>query len=243
MEFLFANLLFQLENWRYWISSPFTWLVLGFQIWMLIDAVRRQEYLWALFIFFFSLISALLYFFFVYRQSASFATQGFELPGAFDRKRIKELEAQIHHLDKAHHYSQLGDIYFQHGKLEKAEACYRAAMERDAEDIDTRAHLGQCFLRQKKPEEARPLLERVCGEDPKHDYGHSLMALAETLGALGEEGAAIETWKRVTENHSYPRARALLREVVTEDPYTPAFQRKRERVWLRRAKALLRQVR
>ena len=181
------------------------------------------------------------------------------MPGAHDRRRIKELQAQIHHLDKAHHHSQLGDIYFQRGKLELAEACYRAALERDHEDIDTRSHLGQCLLRKKKLAEARPLLEKVCAENPKHDYGYSLMALAETQAALSETEAAIATWKKVLEDHSYARARVQLaelylqkqepqlarselNEVVADDAHAPAFQRKRERVWVRRAKALRRKI-
>src|SRR2546425_936727 len=179
---------------------------------MFIYAVRREEWIWAVFIFIGFGLSALLYFFLVYRAAPS-ATRGFELPGAHDRRRIKELQAQIHHLDKAHHYSQLGDIYFQQGNLAQAEACYRSALERDPQDIDTRAHLGQCLLRGKRPAEARPLLEAVTTENPKHDYGHSLMALAETLGALGETDAAIAVWQRVTENHSYPRARVQLAEL------------------------------
>lgn len=199
-----------------------------------------------------------MYFFWVYRGSPS-ATRGFELPGAHSRRRIKELQAQIHHLDKAHHHSQLGDIYFQQGKLDQAEACYRAALEREAQDIDTRAHLGQCLLRQKRAAEARPLLEGVCAEDPKHDYGHSLMALAETLTALGETDAALGIWQQVTASHSYPRARvqlaelhlkknqpdlarAELREVMADDAHAPAFQRRRDRVWVKRARTLARQV-
>jgi len=194
----------------------------------------------------------------VYRAAPS-ATRGFELPGAHDRHRIKQLQAQIHHLDKAHHHSQLGDIYFQHGKLQPAEACYRAALERDPQDIDTRAHLGQCLLRQKRPAEARPLLEGVVAENPKHEYGYSLMALAENLTALGETDAALNIWKQVTENHSYPRAKVQLaelylarnqadlarsevREVLADDAHAPAFQRKRDRVWVRRAKSLLRKL-
>src|SRR5439155_774489 len=188
------------------------------------------------------------------------ATQGFELPGAHNRRRIKELQAQIHHLDKPHHYFQLGDIYFQQGKLDKAETCYRSALERDPQDIDTRAHLGQCLLRQKKPADARPLLEGVCAENPKHDYGHSLMALAETLAALGEIDSAIAVWRRVTEDHSYPRARVQLaelylakkepeaarvelEEVLADAPHAPAFQRKRGGVWVKRARKLARQIR
>jgi len=240
------------------LNSPATLLFGLFHLWMLVDAIRRKEWVWVLFLIVIPGFSTFWYFFFVYRDAPS-ATRGFELPGAHDRKRIRELQAQIHHLDKPHHYSQLGDIYFQRGKLDQADACYRAALERDPQDIDTRAHFGQCLLRQNKPQEARPLLEGVVAENPKHDYGHSLMALAETLGALGETDAAIATWQRVTDNHSYPRAkvqlaqllaakgqtdlaRAEIREVIDDDPHAPAFQRKRDRVWIRRAKKLAGQL-
>lgn len=241
-----------------WIMSPYFLLITAFQVWMLVDAVRKREWLWVALLLLFPGFASFWYFFFVYRQSPS-ATRGFELPGAHDRKRIQELLGQIHHLDKAHHYFQLGDIYFQQGKLDKAEACYRSALERDPVDIDIRAHLGQCLLRLKRPAEARPLLEAVCAENPKHDYGHSLMGLAETLAALGETDSAIAVWQRVTENHSYPRARVQLaelylaknqpelactqlQEVITDAPHAPAFQRRRERVWVSRARKLARKI-
>ena len=200
--------------------------------------------------------TALLYFFLVYRASAASATRGFELPGAQSRKRIKELQAQIHHLDNAYHHFQLGDVYFQRGKLAEAEKCYRAALERDPNDIDARAHLGQCLLRLKRPAEARPLLEGVMHEKPDHDYGYTMMALAETLTALGETDNALLYWQHITQNHSYPRAkvqlaelylaknqpdlaRAELKDVLSDDVHAPAFQRKRDRVWVRRAKSLM----
>ena len=231
------------------------WVVALFQIWMFIHAIRNREWVWAIFIFFFWILTAVLYYFLVYRATPS-STRGFELPGAHDRKRIKELQAQIHHLDKAHHYSQLGDIYFQQGKLEEAEKCYRSAMERDAQDIDTRAHLGQCLLRQKRAAEARPLLEGVIAEKPEHEYGYTLMAFAETLTALGETDNAMNVWKQVTASHSYPRAKVQLAElylaknqkdlarnelkdVLSDDVHAPAFQRKRDRVWISRAKGLM----
>src|SRR5215510_12512591 len=107
---------------------------------MLIDAVRQREWMWVIIILVFPGIGPLWYFFYVHRVSGG-AMRGFELPGAHSRKRIKELQAQIHHLDKPHHHSQLADIYFQKGKLKEAEGCYRAAFERDPQDLDTRAHL------------------------------------------------------------------------------------------------------
>src|ERR1700722_1959081 len=155
-------------------NNPWLGLVFVFQIWMIVDAVRRDEWLWAALILFFPPIMPLWYFIWVYRAQPS-ATQGFELPGTGSRKRIKELEALIHNLDKPHHYFELGDIYFRKGNLAKAELNYRASLERDPQDIDARAHLGQCLLRQKKAEEACPILYEVCKENPKHDYGYSLM--------------------------------------------------------------------
>ncbi len=240
-----------------WFSLVGVILIGLFNLWMIIDAIRRREWMWVVILLIFPGLGTLWYFFYIYRDSPS--TRGFELPGAHDRRRVKELQAQIHHLDKAHHHSQLGDIYFQRGKLEKAEACYRAALERDSQDLDTRAHLGQCLLRLKRPAEGRPLLEGVVTENPKHDYGHTMMALAETLTALGETDNAVLYWEHITQNHAYPRAkvqlaelylakkqfepaRAELQEVLAEDPHAPAFQRRRDRVWVNRAKRLMQRL-
>ena len=235
--------------------SPLYLLAFAFQIWMAVHAARHDDWIWAVLNLLF-LPSALIYFFLVYRQSAPSAVQGFELPGKHERRRIKELQAQILHLDKAHHYLALGDIYFQQGKLDLALASYRSAFERDPEDADIRAHLGQCHLLQHRPQEARALLEDVCRSDPRHDYGYSLMALAESYMALGETELAIATWEKVLQNNSYPRARVQLaelylakgrtdaardelREALTDDSVAPEFDRKRNRVWIKHARRTL----
>jgi hypothetical protein len=235
-------------------------LIFLFTVWMFIHAIRNGDYIWALFIFFFSGLSALLYFFLVYRSSAgSNPMAGFELPGAADRRQIKRLQADIHHLDKPHHHLQLADIYFSQGKLDEAEASYRAAYERDPKDDDIRAHLGNCLVRRGKPQEALPLLESVCAQNPKHDYGYTLMTLAETQAAAGQVDAALATWRQVLSLYGYPRARVQyadlliqrkeyaearksLEEVINDAPYATAFQRKREAVWFKRAKASLRSM-
>lgn len=252
---MFASLITSLAAWGLLLVNPFLLLPIVFQIWMLVHAIRQREWIWAVFIFFGFTFASLLYFFLVYRAAPS-ATSGFELPGAQSRKRIKELQAQIYHIGNASHHFQLGDVYFQRGKLAEAEKCYRAALELDPKDVDTRAHLGQCLLRQKRFAEARPLLEGVMHEKPEHDYGHTMMALAETLTALGETDNALLYWQHITQSHSYPRAkvqmaelylaknqtelaRAQLQDVLSDDAHAPAFQRKRDRVWVRRAKSLM----
>jgi hypothetical protein len=252
---MLASLITNLEDGRFILANPLGLLLVAFQVWMLVHAVRNREWIWGFFIFIGFGLAAMLYFFLVYRAAPS-AMTGFELPGAQSRKRIKELQAQVYHIGNASHYFQLGDIYFQRGRLVEAEKCYRDALEREPGDIDTRAHLGQCLLRQKKHAEARPLLERVMHEKPEHDYGHTMMALAETLTALGETDNAVLYWRHVTQSHSYPRAkvqlaelyaaknqpdlaRAELRDVLSDDVHAPAFQRKRDRVWVRRARSLM----
>jgi len=248
-----ASLFNLFGNWAFLLTNPISLAIVAFQVWMLIHALRNREWLWAFFILIGSGLGAIFYYFSVYRVSEP---SGFELPGAQSRARIKELEAKIHHLDNAYHHFQLGDIYFQRGKFTEAEKCYRAALERDGNDIDVRAHLGQCLLRLGRPAEARPLLEAVMNEKPDHDYGYTMMALAETLAALGESDHALLYWQHITQNHSYPRAkvqlaelyaarnqpeaaRAELKDVLTDDTHAPAFQRARDRVWVRRARSLM----
>ena len=251
---MFISLLNRLGDLAWLFTSPLWLAVTVFQVWMLVHALRHRAWLWAFFIFIGSGLGAVWYYFSAYRDSAS---TGFELPGAQSRARIRQLQAKIHHLDNAYHHFQLGDVYFQKGKFAEAEKCYRAALEREPSDIDARAHLGQCLLRLKRPAAARPLLDAVCRENPKHEFGYALMAYAETLAALNETDAALNLWRHVVENHSYPRAkvqlaelylarkqtdlaRAQLQDLIGDDAHAPTFQRQRDRVWIRRAKSLMR---
>ena len=242
-------------------GSIFALLVFAFTVWMFVHAIRNGEYIWAVIIFLFSGLSALLYFFLVYRASGGGGNPmaGFELPGAADRRQIKRLLADIHHLDKPHHHLQLADIYFSQGKLDQAESSYRAAYERDPKDDDIRAHFGNCLARRGKPREALPLLEAVCAQNPKHDYGYTLMTLAETQTSTGQIDQALATRRQVLSLYGYPRARVQyadlliqrkeyaearknLEEVINDAPYATKFQRKREAVWFNRAKAALRSI-
>jgi hypothetical protein len=240
-----------LVNWSLLLANPISLAIFIFQIWMLVHAIRNREWVWAVFLFIGWGFTALFYYLMVYRNSAS-SVSGFELPGAQSRKRIRELQSQIHHIGNASHYFQLGDVYFQKGQLAEAEKCYRTALQLEPNDIDVRAHLGQCLVRQNKAAEARPILEGVMHEKPGHDYGYTMMALAETDNA-------ILYWQHITQNHSYPRAkvqlaelylaknqpdhaRAELKDILADDVHAPAFQRRHDRVWINRARSLMRKL-
>ena len=250
--------LFSLSNYA---THPLIWIGVAFQIWMLVDAIRREEWIWAGCILVFSVLSAVFYFFMVYWSSGPvgegkrFGLRSFELPGGAERRRIKELQSRIHHLDKARDHADLADVYRDLGKLSKAEASYRQALARDPDDIDIRSHFAECLLLQERAAEARPILEAVILEEPRHNFSFSLMALAEAQTALGDPESAQISWRKVLETNSYSRAkvqyaellakagdrtgaRKEVDEVIADEKHGMAFQKKRDRIWVGRAKAL-----
>ncbi|MDX1951234.1 MAG: tetratricopeptide repeat protein [Verrucomicrobiota bacterium] len=257
---MLAFLITDLLNFDYYLSHPWLLLPFAFQIWMFVDAIRNQEYVWAILIFLFSIFSAAFYFFLVYSpRRAAMGGGTFEMPGSGDRKRIKELEGQIYHLDKAHHHLQLGEIYFRQGKLATAERCYRNALERDPEDPDIRAHLGECLLHEGRLEEARSFLERVVQENPRHDYGHSLMAYADLLTRLGNPNGAMQAWEQVLKDQTYAKARyslaelysqanrkdeaiSLLNELIADEAHNASFQKRNDKAWVSKARSLLKKL-
>ncbi len=238
------------------MSNPLFLVVVVFWVWMFVDALRREEWVWAIFIGFF-VISAIFYYFLVYRQDRTRVTGGtFELPGTSDRRRIRELEDQIHHMDKAYDHAELGEIYLRQGKRDQARECFEAARERDGEDLDILAMLGKCYLEQGRVEESIALLERVVEEEIRHDYGQTQMTLGEAHAKRGDLDAAIAVWESVLAGNTYAKARVLLgeallvkgdtaaaraqfQEVVNEGAHTPEFQRRKDRPWVRRARQCL----
>ena len=241
---------------------PLSLALLVFCIWMLIDAVRNEDWIWVVIMIVFPGLSGVFYFFLAYRSRGGGVPFRVGDWGG-DRKRIRELEQQILLLDNAAHYLELADIYFRQGNLEYAEENYRLARERDPEDVDIKAHYGRCLLGQKRFGEAREFLEDVCMADPRHDFGATLIALGECLTELGELDSAIRIWEQAIERNSYAqprvrlaelylqsgepekkdRARQLVEDVLREETLTPAFQQKQEAEWTHRARKVLKTMR
>ena len=68
---------------EYLLSSPFALVLFGFQIWMLIHAIRNREWMWAFFILIGWGISALFYYFYVYRAAPSAMPSHADIVAAF----------------------------------------------------------------------------------------------------------------------------------------------------------------
>src|SRR5438128_9392271 len=60
---MLASLVSNLFDFGYWLSNPWLAILALFNLWMFIDALRRREWIWALFIFVGFTLSALFYYF------------------------------------------------------------------------------------------------------------------------------------------------------------------------------------
>ena len=76
-----------LDQLQHWFGLGVGGLVLLFTLWMIIDAVRKGEWAWVAYMLIMPGLAAAWYFFYMFRGPT---TRGFELPGANDRRRIKE---------------------------------------------------------------------------------------------------------------------------------------------------------
>ena len=188
-----------------WLGTLIGLLVLAFQIWMIVDCLRNgNDYYWIFIILFFSFIGALIYFF-----VCKYGTSGVER--SFSKRRnqqrqIEELQAKIHHLDKGHHYAELGDIYRDQKKWAQAQQAYESALERDGELFDARAHLGYVLLAQNRAEEAWKYLEPALQQQPKFESGELVWQCARCQAARGQLQLARELYDQLLASHGYLQA-------------------------------------
>lgn len=250
------------------LQNLFQLAFLLFQVWMFIDALRRGEIIWALFIGLFLLwnrggvgLSAFLYFFLVYRQNPQPILPKMEIsiPALDQKRRIAALEAQIEAMDKPHHHAELAQIYLERGKLPQAEQAFKKAIEGDPDDLDFQAQFGICLSQQERPEEAEAQLRKVVAQEPDHGFGQTQMLLANCLQQQKKFEEATEAWEAVLKQHSYAearvklaqlklqlnapdRAKALLGAVISDNELAPDYQRKQEREWVNQARATLKKL-
>ncbi len=102
-------------------------------------------------------------------------------------------------------------------------------------------------------------LQHVIATEPKYDYGNAYCLYARTLGLTGKKEQALVAFERLLEtSHAAPtlyetaafyadngresEARAIVESILARGITMPAYRRRRDRVWLRKAKALRRRL-
>lgn len=171
--------------------------------------------------------------------------------------QIAELRAAVDRLGTPYHMMQLGAALLEAGSYDEACRWLEQALERDPHSLETRFHLGRCYFLQRRYEAAGRQLEEVIKQRPTHAYGEAFFLYARSLEEAGDRAAALEAYERFLRyypNHpeatyrfamllerggERARAAALLREMIAAVESGPAFQRERQRQWVRKAKSWL----
>ena len=175
------------------------------------------------------------------------------------RKRIKYLEAAILDNPSIGNYEELGDLYLDDEKYAKA----RESFDRVISPRTTQPHpyysraLSELALGDLQA--AADDLTEVLKMDPKFDYHRAPGLLAHILGQLGLTDEAAARFADVTQvstlsepQYNYAaflaatdrpaEAREWAQRVLAKKPTMPAYMRRRERPWFRRAAALIKKL-
>jgi hypothetical protein len=176
------------------------------------------------------------------------------------RRRIRELERAILDNPSAGNYEELGLLYLDDGDFAKARGCYDRSISQRSDSVDpfyrrgvAEVELGDCAA-------AVPDLERAVGADPSYDFHRGIGLLAhayaqtgqtEKAGRLFEQATKISTSSETYYNYAQllqaqgrvDEARQWLQKIIEKRATMPGYQRRRERVWFRRAYAMMARLR
>jgi len=175
------------------------------------------------------------------------------------RKRIRYLEAAILDNPSVGNYEELGDLYLDEKQYEKARACFDRVISPRTESADPFYRRALCAIALGDFPAAAEDLARTVTIDPKYDYHRAPGLYAHVLGKVGRHDEAVAWFENVlttsTVSETQYNYAALLAElgrtdearqwaqkILAKKPTMPAYVRRLERPWFRRAAALLKKL-
>ncbi len=175
------------------------------------------------------------------------------------RKRIAQLNLEIHDNPSPGNYEELGDLYMDEGKLQTARTAYVQAILARSTTLDCFYRRGVCALLLKDAAAALPDLEMAVQKDPGHDFYRAAGLLAHAYAQTGRKEKADAMFQQAIERSTLSEtylnyadflaaqgrnaeARSWAQKVLDKKPTMPRYLQRRERPWFRRAHALLKRV-
>lgn len=172
------------------------------------------------------------------------------------RRRIHELERAILDNPSAGNYEELGLLYLDDRKYSRARAAYDKAISERTDSIDPFYRRGVAEIELGDFKAAVPDLERAVKADPNYDFHRAVGLLAhayaetgnaEKAGLLFQQATKISTSSETYYNYALflnsqgrkDDARQWAQKILDKGPTMPRYQRRRERLWFRKAYGLL----
>ena len=176
------------------------------------------------------------------------------------RRRIRELEQAILDNPSAGNYEELGLLYLDDRDFSRARVCYDKAISSRTDSIDPFYRRGVAEVELGDFAAAVPDLERAVAKDTNYDFHRAKGLLGHAYAQTGEAEKAERLFQQATKIstssetyynyatflHAQGRneeARAWAQKILDQRRTMPGYQRRRERVWFRKAYALLARLR
>lgn len=218
---------------------------------------RRPETYWIFIIIFGGGLGALIYLIVEAVPDRELFASGSQSFGR--RKRIRELENAVALNPSAGNYEELAGLYLDDGKYDRAKACFDKAISARPDSPDPFYRRGICEVMLGDFPAAVADLEHVVHAQPKYDLYRPAGLLAHAYGKVGQADKADPLFREVTSvstlsevQYNYAEflasqnrngeAREWAQRLLDKKRGMPGFQRRRDRPWFRRAKALLKRL-
>jgi hypothetical protein len=218
---------------------------------------KRPDTFWLWIIIIGGFIGALAYF--LIEGMPDFANIGRRLQGPGRRKRIRMLRAMVLDNPSAGNYEELGELLLLEKQYAEARQAYDHALAARTDSIDPFYRRALASFHLRDHEAAARDLKHVTSADPKYDYSNAFCLYAQTLALLGRKDEAMTAFDQLVErSHSAETlyqaaaffadngratdARDIAQRVLAREMTMPRYQKRRDRVWLRKTKALRRKL-
>jgi hypothetical protein len=214
---------------------------------------RRPETFWMWIIFFGGGIGATAYLLIEALPDLGLMSHSFK--GFSRRKRIRTLRAMVIENPSAGNYEELGDLLLEEKKYAEARDCFDSALGSRTDHVDPFYRRGIAAFQLGDAAAALADFERVVKSEPKYDYNGAQLCYARSLAATGRTDDAMRAFEKLTESAGTTealcyaaeffaeqgrpaQAKALVERIATRKLTMPAYQKRRERPWLRRSSSL-----
>jgi hypothetical protein len=234
----------------------FTWWGLLLEALAIFHFIRRRPDTWWLFvIIFLGPLGALIYLLIEAAPDLSSLSQQ-SARGFSRRKRIRELEALVQVNTAVGNMEELGDLYMDEGRLAQARAAFDRAIQGGSTTIDPFYKRGACAVLMGDASAAIPDLERTVTQDPGYDFYRAAGLLAHAYALTGQKEKAEQLFRAATKTSTMSEtylnfaellasegrtaeAREWARKLLGKSQGMPAYLRRRERPWFRKARRFL----
>ena len=236
----------------------FSWWAILLRIVAIIHFIRRRPNFFWIWVILFHWVGALVYIFVEVIPDAGLLRGSFQVFPR--RKRINELERAILDNPSAGNYEELGLLYLDDGNFARAKACYDKAISSRTDSIDPFYRRGVAEGELGDFAAAVPDLERAVSSDVDYDFHRAKGLLGwayaqtgqnEKANAMFREAVRISTISETYYHYALflesqgrkVEAREWAQKILDKKATMPGYLKRRERVWFRRAKAVLGRVR